>query len=58
MCSDIGAIIDYSRLLADTLPYPAASGVGAALMLVAADCGGCHGVRQRVSVNVGIGGHA
>jgi MFS family permease len=38
MCSDIGAIIGplVAGLLADTLSYPAAFGVGAALMLVAA----------------------
>jgi MFS family permease len=38
MCSDIGAIIGplVAGLLADTLSYPAAFGVGAALMLMAA----------------------
>ena len=38
MCSDIGAIIGplVAGLLADTVSYPAAFGVGAALMLVAA----------------------
>jgi MFS family permease len=38
MCSDVGAIIGplVAGLLADTLSYPAAFGVGAALMLVAA----------------------
>jgi MFS family permease len=38
MCSDIGAIIGplVAGLLADTLSYPAAFGVGAALMLLAA----------------------
>jgi MFS family permease len=38
MCSDIGAIIGplVAGLLADTLSYPAAFGVGAALMFVAA----------------------
>ena len=38
MCSDIGAIIGplVAGLLADVLSYPAAFGVGAALMLVAA----------------------
>ena len=38
MCSDIGAIFGplVAGLLADTLSYPAAFGVGAALMLMAA----------------------
>jgi MFS family permease len=38
MCSDIGAIIGplVAGLMANTLSYPAAFGVGAALMLVAA----------------------
>ena len=38
MCSDVGAIIGplVAGLLADTLSYPAAFGVGAALMLLGA----------------------
>jgi MFS family permease len=63
MCSDIGAIIGplVAGLLADTVSYPAAFGVGAALMLVAAalswrmPSGSGGGVKGEYG---GFGGHA
>jgi MFS family permease len=63
MCSDIGAIIGplVAGLLADTVSYPAAFGVGAALMLVAATLswrmpsGSGGGVKGEYG---GFGGHA